>query len=406
LKAMKLEEFRNEDRKEFFEKLFKNQNVKKTNIEKIIESIEKFLKKLSLFAVTNPMLLSLIAGLFEDDPSFQLEAVNLYSLYDSFVSRMIRNLFEKGPQAMDDSTDFIRHINIEECHRKKAMEEIFVFDPRNHYGPAIQAIFSDCSDLSVDQMVRIGLMFDDGAGQVHFIHRTFAEFFFAQSFINGIFRLEFRIEDLSAWITMWNKVMSMSDGGVIRRFVDCAVEGLAIVENEKFRLITEAMGKSKTVGKETIMQLISDGCMNLINFYVERIFSRDVIFDIFLNNSSNNSSVLMLAAKIHRMAFIEELWKSIEQTFTDEQIKTLLSHQNDQRENVLHFAVQNESDDDPLEFFLTKIRGMFDSTAVKAQIETNHLLGKVETSNINSVLNRCRRSLTASEFEAFFESNH
>lgn len=43
-----------------------------------------------------------------------------------------------------------------------------------------------------ERIVRIGLTYDDGFGKLEFVHRTFAEYFIADFFFDGIFKKKFR----------------------------------------------------------------------------------------------------------------------------------------------------------------------------------------------------------------------
>jgi NACHT domain len=118
-KSFKLVEFSDNNRKEFLMKFFQTKDILKVQREKFLEKINTI--SWSNKSVLNPMLCRMTAEICED-PNFQLVDANLFSIYDEFVSKMIKNLRKKGPEAEKDATKFIKNVDIIECHQRKAVE--------------------------------------------------------------------------------------------------------------------------------------------------------------------------------------------------------------------------------------------------------------------------------------------
>jgi hypothetical protein len=376
-----------------------------------MKSIEKFLKTLekrSWHSVSNPMLLRMIVELFDDNLDFELNETNLFSIYDEFVAKMIGKLAEKGPEAKNDSTQFIMNVNIIECHQKKAAEVMFG-GKSNELSAAIDIFFKHTPDLSIDQMTRIGLVFDDGSGELHFIHRTFVEFFVAKFIVEKMFKLKFQSEEeLNAVADLWMEAMRMSDGEMIRKFLDEEMKRFEFDKNQK--LVVKSMEKSFGSFRRDVLRCSArDCCMNLIRFVsINVIEDREKLLKIWIG-CTWIGTVLMYAAKFQSIEFVEELWNFAVKIFTQSQVVELLMHENKgggRMCNVLHFAVANESDEEPFKFFLQKAREILNAVQLKRFTAPKSPLWYWEDKNAKIVLSRCKKTFAENEFRNLLKSRN
>lgn len=397
IKAIKLMEFTKENQREFFKKFFRNENN-----ENFVNFLECFEKVSAQFSHSSPLLIRMVAELFEDDFNFELSVANLYTIYDDFVNKMIERLALKGSEAVNDSVKFIRNVNIIECHQKKALEVIFGWSGmRNELKNAISMCLMETPEIAVDQLVRIGLMFDDGTGKLHFIHRTFAEFFKDQFTIEKTFKQNLQSKnEFETMAALWLVVIKKGSAKMSRKFLDARIKGIEHEENNESSLLVLRSLEKRIEGEPHILGYSArEGCMNLIKFIsLQIIQDRESLLKVWLQNGYNNSSVsvLMLASNHHSIESNQELWILAVEIFTELQFKKLLLHENKEGENVLNFAVRNAYDEKPFEFLLKKAR------EVLTDNEFGGFLMPRVTRSLNKLrenLSRCEENFTADEFE-------
>lgn len=268
-KSFKLLPFTIENRRKFvmgFLKRRKNYNQKSSEeIEKFFEIIEKI--SFQNDSVSNLVVIQMTVELLEDDLYFKIDK-NLFTIYDEYVKKMFVKLAQKGSEAENDLVMFVRNIAINKFHQQKAFEITKEFK-----NATINKFFSSMPELSVEQLVRIGLMFDDGTGNIHFVHRTFADFFIAgfiyEKTLNQIEQSDKaskRVADL------WLEALQLVDNGKgIRKFMD---ERAKIEENKHFEISIKTIKffqQNFENHQKLFSNSINEGCLNLIEFVSQNL---------------------------------------------------------------------------------------------------------------------------------------
>lgn len=406
-RAFKLTPFSDENRREFYNKFLEGKNVEIAKRKTVLDSIEKFVETLERHSwrdtISNPMLIRMIAELIEDDFDFQLADSNLFSIYDNFVNKMIGNLARKGSEAASDAIFFMR-MNIIECHQKRALEVMLETDENS-----MNLCFRKTPKLPVDKMVRIGLLFDDGTGELNFFHRTFAEFFTAQFIFEKVFKQNFQSqEELEAITKFWLEAMTMGGGRIIRKFLDEELRNFEFDSDcESSKLVLESIERRFESDRRVLGYLAKDGCMNLIEFVTQHVIQdRGRLQEIWLKCGYYGSvSALMITAQFQSIDFVEKLWKFAAKT-EKLQIKNLLIHEDKHQKNVLHYAVRNEINEKAFEFLLTKAREMLNENELKLFLEPQRPFWDSLDANAENILNRFMKNFTVIELKTLFLSTN
>lgn len=332
----KLKPFTKEDQKDFFVKFLRSKKVSESNFEKILKSIENFISKLDQReSISNPLLMRLIAELLDGNFDMKLENANIFTIYDHFVEKVIDEFIEKGYEAKQDLKKFSTSAtNIIEFHEKLGLKTIYRFDD------AVMKLVKVCfgsNSISVEQMVRIGLMYDDGLGELQFIHRTFAEFFIAEFIIKRIFRKPSK--ESKAASTFFHRIVS--EFGSFRGYVPMIMVFLdsAIESNEEAETKNILKISVDTKSYDMLAQLISNGCINLFRLIVNE--NKLKLDSLWLPQRSHRGSLVMVAAARQSLNFIQKFWSISEEIFSTEKLKQIFLEANERSSNVFHFAACN-----------------------------------------------------------------
>lgn len=399
------QEFNHENRREFFENVFQAKKVNSGKIAETLFEIENFLKtsenSSSSDYFSNPLLLRMIAELFMDNLNFQLADANLYSIFDEFVQKSIEKLYEKGAEAYNDIKDTGSRPLIE-CYQKKAVYVVLE-------NPKIQksnfpSLFRKIPELPVHKIVRIPILFDDGFGQLYFVHKTFAEFFVARFLIEKTFGQEYNSEDESdALAALWLKVLEILEFKMIRKFLEGKIAeiGTNAKENSS-KNIFENIKKSNS---NILNRLAREGCINLIKLASREMIKRKNMFEKW----TNCDNVLSLAVACQPFEFVQELWKFAVEIFEPRELKEILLRENQIGQNVLNLAVNYEKYAKSFEFFVAYARSeILNENELERFLTPKHPLwsswDKDKDSYVKTIIDRCKKNFTENEFERFLMS--
>lgn len=327
----RLKSFNEENRKEFFQKFIESKHVEADLIKVIIKDIAKFQTSItsSHFAslsFSNPLLLRMVAVMFEIDPHFDLTKANIFSIYKNFTDQMVERSFTKGPEATKSLVKQIGDIRITEFYQKTALK-LFFDNSRKHFKKIISFCFKSLYTEDEDR-VRVGLMYIDEYGNYQFIHRTFAEFFTATFFLEKLFLQICSAEVFEALTTELNKFLTdCADHKTVRSFLDESL-GMHTAEIKKFQ--TNWFNNFEGFAK-----LIEEGQINLIRSISLPVNESEKK----LWNIKNIQKVFVVAVKHQSLSFIKEFWNICEEIFAkDSQRKVFLQY--DKNETVFHVAAE------------------------------------------------------------------
>lgn len=192
-----------------------------------IEIVEALLDRMSRgSSIANPILIQILVD-FANEP-FTLER-NLYLVYKVFIYKFVEIFMRKGFEAESEVVEFlVTSTDVIAFHQKQAVKQLLS-------GKGFGSLYENQIELSMEQMARVGLMLVVGTDRVHFIHRTFAEFFVADFFIKNL--LAFNSQDIQgkAFVELFRQVWlyDMKEFRVIRNFFDGSFETLISSNNKR-----------------------------------------------------------------------------------------------------------------------------------------------------------------------------
>lgn len=384
------------DQREFFTNFYEAKEKRKEDIAKILESIQKFVRKLERNrSVLNPILMQMIAELF-DDEEFDSSTANMFLIYDKFIAKMTSKLAIKGPVAVNDLTEFSRKVqkNVTEFHQRKALLNVF----ENKIRPD-SSILKITSDLTVHQLNRVGLMFGEKADKMFFVHQSYSEFFVAEFVFEKLLIESYTGTELELVTRIWIEVMSSKNLKLVRLFLDDAI---ATRSSEN---VPECIQKGVNENPWILREPAFDGCLNLIKFVsLQVVQDQDIIFRMWTNCGYNRESVLMAASQEQSEKFVLDLLNLAESIFTsDSKMKELQLCEDEDGKTALNYAVENHRNEKPFKLLLDKLRTILTTDELvvrKVPLWSGHIF----YSAVEEVYYRCKKSLAESEFKAFLKS--
>jgi hypothetical protein len=249
---------------------------------------------------------------------------------------------QKGFDAVEDSKRFMRKVDIAKFHRKKAFEVLL-----RDWNDLLVYIFGDVSPLPIDQMARLGFMFDDGHGNHFFTHQTFAEFFAAEFFVQEIFENENEDETMMGLL-----YYTIRSNEVVMRFIDDKSEDFKTGGKFQRSSSFPAVFRSFAMEIFVMRHFAEHRCLNLIKLLTVCLMKhRKKLLESWMH--LNGGSILMRAALFQNIDFNEKLWKFAEETFTKDEVKQLLTCEEKFIGNILHSALRNQ-DSKVFDFFVEK----------------------------------------------------
>ncbi|XP_070503089.1 uncharacterized protein [Chironomus tepperi] len=143
-----------------------------------------------------PLLLGMIAELVSTDVKIY-ETGNLYELYSKFIEKEVKIWQENSPFAKDIINTLVTSgFSFKNLHQKYAMKHELqstkYYNKFAYFNALKLKIMRQKAPkgLTNDEVSRIGILFINGPKTFKFAHRTFAEFFVAQYFIENIYFAE------------------------------------------------------------------------------------------------------------------------------------------------------------------------------------------------------------------------
>lgn len=361
--ALKLKPFTIENRREFFEKFFISRDKEDQNIEHKLKEVEEFLEDLqrkSFSSLSNPLLFKMIAECFDDDHNMKLSTVNLFSIYDQFTTKMVERSMEKGPEAWKSLASAHGKSNIIDFYQKNAFQICFgVNEDFSHSLSQIADLcFQNVSAPSADDITRVGLMCSNGSEGLHFIHRTFAEFYIAKLFYETIFLGNFRSEvELKAIVNVFADVLTQaSTNKMIVLFIDNAIE--LFDDGERLKTVKLFWKDSVEITICTLLKLIKGGHLNLIKTCATYFHPKPK--ELFLTRHTGYENLLMTTVEYQSIAFNKILFELLEVVIGSDEVKKMLLEKNSKHKNIFHFAARNRNCSEVFNFLCDKIEAFTD----------------------------------------------
>lgn len=350
------------DRAIFIRQILKNKKIDDRLIDAKVREIERFLLDLGRtvfdpFGVTNPIILSMVVKIFENNPEAKLMQVSYYSIYKGFVNRMIKNCMKKGFDALNDSAAFIESVDIKQIYEREAFRAVLNIhnaDIKN----AIESCFDIFTEITEDSLSRIGLMTIDGSGRSHFIHLTFADYFVAKFLLEKVFASKDYTDIAAPIVKLLKIILTEPMLRMIRVFIDSGIETQSLdstfIQNilsqnfspkELCQIFRNAIQEGSITFARAISKHFASDTTKLNRLW---LFKVDELFypNAFLKALSVEKSI----------EFLEQLLALAREDLDDLSYKKIFLDVDLNKLNIFHLVVQNKSglkSPGYFEFFLT-----------------------------------------------------
>ncbi|CAG9812043.1 unnamed protein product [Chironomus riparius] len=198
--AWQLVAFNDKDKENFLQQFFILKNTTEEFVVKAIAEVKEVVVKLSfdhfMFRVFNtPLMLKLIAETYENEMMLKLQ--NTYAIYETFVQKKVEIWLDRGRMSQKVVGKMISKgtkFNIIKIFQKYAfLNELNLFSMCT-IGiklNKLQIMQEDIPDyLPFEEISGMGILYINGKNKFEFAHKTFAEFFIAQYFIENIYNAD------------------------------------------------------------------------------------------------------------------------------------------------------------------------------------------------------------------------
>jgi len=178
--------FNNDEQIEFLTKYFQIQKVSSEKIDGYIKKVQKIAERLKF---NTPLMLKLIAEIHEYSDLFESE--NFYKIYEKFVSKKVAIWQEKSEFAKNLTNVLLSGaptFDIKKIYQKYAIFSEFSAYVKTKKLKIFQTKIP--TSLPFEELSRMGILYINDENQFEFAHKTFAEFFVAQFFIENLYSVE------------------------------------------------------------------------------------------------------------------------------------------------------------------------------------------------------------------------
>jgi hypothetical protein len=340
--AWRIKEFIKEDQQEFFEKFLKAKGGK-FDVNQLLSLTERIENESGSEVVSNPLFLSMIASLATDDPDDQLKDGNLHTIYDKCVDKMLRNFISKGAESKNDNIELLKSGNLMKIHQIKAITTTDFDDsgePRS-IRIRVEPLFGENPEGSVDQLNRVGLMFNDGTDTFYFIHKSFKEFFVAQVICEKVFQLKFHtIREMDVAVNLLEKSIINIQDSMIPLFCE------HFLDKTGFSITTKNSKNLRKLRRNfellpNLQYFAVEHCCNIIKFICLVIQDKDKVLNLW-----NGSNFLEKVLGNLPLENVKKMWKFMTEFFTPPQLKALLMHTNEEGFKSMDYAIDLFADEE------------------------------------------------------------
>jgi len=186
--------FNNQTRKMFFTEfyIFKNISSEETNakikrVEEIMNTLN-FEKLVIAYKFQTPLMLRLLAEI--PDNQTLLESGNIYGIYKNFVEKKIGFWLDRSKSSHDVVKKLLLSGSLKLLFQKYALLNEFQLYLYTTLGLKMKKLHIMQKDipkgLTREEISTMGILYIDGKNKFEFAHKTFAEFFIAEYFIENV----------------------------------------------------------------------------------------------------------------------------------------------------------------------------------------------------------------------------
>lgn len=294
------------------------------------------------------------AKIDSDDDTWEID---MFSLYKVYVTGKIDIWNRKGPLAIQDNTKLqLSAFNILQIHEKIAVEYFFA-DKSNSKHSLNRSIDDDIdieslsfpviSDpLSVELILRIGLIKKSQDGNFLFIHQSFAEFFVAEFLVTNMVT-KTQLTSNGSVYAMFMKILAGLQYHNIRKFVDDRLKSSDSAFEKK--MFTKNLNKNILLLQSYNASLywpVAHSRKTLSNaflFIIQSTVDVKTKIELLKMRSGDNLSITTTQLATNKIETFRVLWRCIDDDADAFEKKTLLLDQD--FKNVFGWAVENDNED-------------------------------------------------------------
>lgn len=177
--------FTEEQKTEFLYKYFVSKNVEEVSIDGYIEKVQNISIRMNF---TTPLMLKLIAEVHENQELFESE--NLYKIYEIFVKKKI-DIWQKKSELASNITSWFLSGNSAIFDIRKIYQKLGIHSELKDFiiinGLEIVSRCKCHNVVPAEEISRMGILYILDNMKYEFVHKTFAEFFVAQYFIENFY---------------------------------------------------------------------------------------------------------------------------------------------------------------------------------------------------------------------------
>lgn len=315
-----LEKIDEENRIEFFKKTFiRMPETEKHKIEEnqfLMKTMEISKALDSELDHLNPMLLSMIGKYVLNFPNIDLKNLNLYSMYSLFVEETFKQYLEKAEE--NNNVD-----EIIETHQKEAFKLVYGYEKSHKLWQK--------SLYASKKMTQIGLMYEDD-DRIHFVHKTFAEYFVAKYYVQNIFESQNGV-NYYAFESFFKPETFFCNG--LLMFVD---HGVKTSRGSKNHAIVPFLRDFIKIGDYNFIKgFYNKHLFNMVRFFMECDEGIDgMILNYLLRGYFDHLSIF-------KEVNIDVILEIVETNYEPIQIKNAILFEDENNFNVLHklFSYEN-----------------------------------------------------------------
>ena len=204
---------------------------------------------------------------------------------------------------------------------------------------ALLHIDSQCTSVD-ENLIRTGIVQTGNKGKLHFIHRTFAEFYVADYFVNELTKGSYisqQIQDV-----LLQKIFLEEEYRVIRAFID----GLLSRSKPPNEVIKQYGNRINDLGKDDLLTLHTAACegnAHIIGFLLDSLKETgkaDTWVKLLLARDYDSHTVWHVAAKKGQLEVLHKLWEWAKEVLTQEELNNMFLAKDEFERTAWHMAAE------------------------------------------------------------------
>jgi hypothetical protein len=267
---------------------------------------------------------------------FSLDLIGLYEIFIENKYDIYQR--EKSKTSMSNVAAKLRRERdlqtMRQDHQLLALKMLFNEEQVTVLQSNIQCILSD------EEITMIGIVQVSNDGKPHFIHRTFAEYYAADYFVNQLTEQSNTSQQLQDLILQ--EIFLEEDYRVVRVFID----GLLSKSKPSQEVLKQYGNRISDLcgcGVKTLHQSALDGNANIIGFFLESLQAgghTGFVRELLLGKGVDDDSVWHVAAKGRQPQVLQKLWEWGKEILTAEELSNKLLAKDYEELTAWHFAAE------------------------------------------------------------------